>query len=134
MTVWSRLKQAAARLRAFLAPNALDREFDEELASHLAMLTDENIRRGLSPDDARRAARLRLGGLTSLHDQHRVARGLPGLDAVLQDVRFAFRLIARDRWFSAAAIAALALGIGANTTGFTIVERGVPARTAVREC
>jgi hypothetical protein len=136
MTAWSRLTQMAARLRAFLRPSAIDLDFDEELASHLAMLTDDNIRRGMSPDDARRAARLRLGAAASLKEQHREARGLPGLDSVIQDVRFAFRLIARDRWFSAAAIAALALGIGANATGFTIVNavflRGLPFEAADR--
>jgi predicted permease len=136
MTAWSRLTQMAARLRAFLRPSAIDLDFDEELASHLAMLTDDNIRRGMSPDDARRAARLRLGAAASLKEQHREARGLPGLDAVIQDVRFAFRLIARDRWFSAAAIAALALGIGANATGFTIMNavflRGLPFENADR--
>ena len=71
-----------------------------------------------------------MGGIASIKEQHREARGLPALDSVLQDLRFAFRLIARERWFSAAAIVALALGIGVNAIGFTIVNaaffRGLP--------
>jgi hypothetical protein len=94
------------------------------------MLTEENIRRGLTAEEAARAARIRLGAPAMLTEQHRDVRGLPGADAVLQDLRFAFRLIRRDRWFSAAAVIALALGIGANTVGFTIVNstllRGLP--------
>ena len=79
------------------------------------MLTDENIRRGMSPErGAPGGTDSYSGAPASLAEQHRDARGLPGLEAILQDLRFAFRLIAKDRWFSAAAIAALALGIGAN--------------------
>jgi putative ABC transport system permease protein len=136
MTVLTRLRQLAARARAFVKRDHLDREFDDELESHLQMLSDENVRRGMSPKEARRAARLRLGAPASLAEQHRDARGLPGLGSILQDLRFAFRLLAKDRWYSAAAIAALALGIGANAAGFTIVNaaflRGLPYEDADR--
>ena len=128
--MWTRLWRLASRLAAWLRTEDLDRDFQEELDAHLAMLTDDNIRRGLPADQARRAARLRLGGAASLQAQHREARGLPSLESILQDLRFAFRLFAKDRWFTAAAIAALALGIGANATGFTIINavflRGLP--------
>ena len=94
------------------------------------MLTDDNIRRGMTPDAARRAALIRIGSRSSLKEQHRDVRGLPAVETVLQDLRFAVRLIAANRWFSAAAIATLALGIGANAIGFTIVNaaflRGLP--------
>ena len=94
------------------------------------MLSDENVRRGMPPDEARRAAAIRLGARASLEAQHRDARGFPALETILQDLRFAGRLLAKHRWYSAAAIAALALGIGANTAGFTIVNaallRGLP--------
>jgi predicted permease len=129
-------RHMSARARAFFRSRALDRDLEQELASHVAMLTEENMRRGMPPDQARRAAFIRMGGPASIQDQHRAARGMPGVDAVLQDLRFAFRLIVRDRWFSAAAIAALALGIGANTVGFTIVNaaflRGLPFEEADR--
>ena len=61
-------------------------------------------------------------GRPSLQEQHRASADCPAVEAILQDLRFAFRLIARDRWFSAVVIVTLALGIGANTTGFSIVN------------
>ena len=134
--MWTTLRQFAARLRAFFRAGDLDDDFEQELASHVAMLADENERRGMPPDAARRAAALRVGGTASLAALHREARGLPALDAIVQDVRFACRLLAKERWFAATAIAALALGIGANTAGFAIVNgaffRGLPFEEADR--
>ena len=101
------------------------------------MLTEDNIRRGMTPEQARRAALIRMGG-PAIHQgaASRRSAGCPVVEAVLQDLRFAFRLIAKDRWFSAAVIVALALGIGANTVGFTIVNaaflRGLPFEEADR--
>ena len=116
------VRQLGARIGAFARRRALDREFEQELETHLTLLIDENVRRGMPPEDAARAARIRLGTVASLAEQHRAARGLPSLDAIWLDVRFAFRLIARNRWFSAAAVATIALGIAANTVGFTILN------------
>jgi putative ABC transport system permease protein len=130
MILLAALKQMSARVRALFGSRDLDRDFEQELESHLTMLTEEHVHRGLTPEQARRAALIRMGGPASLKEQHRAARGLPSLEAVLQDLRFAFRLMAKDRWFTAAAIVALALGIGANTIGFTIINaaflRGLP--------
>ena len=124
------LARAFARLMAFFRPATLDRELEEELQSHLDMLVAENIRRGQSPQDARRAALMRIGNVSVLKEEHRDVRGLPALDSLWQDVRFAVRLMVRDRWYSAVAIATLALGIGVNALGFTIVNaafiRGLP--------
>ena len=124
------LKQLVARLRAFFRGSELDRDFSEEMAAHLEMATEENIRKGMTPDEAKRQASLRIGGVTSLQSQHRDARGFRFLDDLVQDLRFAWRLMLKDRWLSAAAIIAIALGIGANTLGFTIVNaaflRGFP--------
>jgi putative ABC transport system permease protein len=126
----STIGRMAARVAAFFRRRDLDTDLDQELESHLDMLAEDNVRRGMAPAEARRAALIRLGGTAALKEQHRDARALPGIDALLQDLRFAFRLILRDPWFSAAAISALALGIGANTVGFTIVNaaflRGLP--------
>jgi putative ABC transport system permease protein len=136
LTVRATLTRLTARLQAFFRPDALDEDFTQELESHLDLLADENVRRGMTPEDARRAALIRLGAPTSLKAQHRDVRGLPALDTVLQDLRFAVRLLAKDRWYSAAAVAALALGIGANTAGFTIVNaallQGLPYEDADR--
>ena len=116
------LRHLAARVRAVFSGAADDRDFAQELESHLEMLTDDNIARGMSPADARRAARVKVGAAASLARQHRDARGLAWLEDLLQDLAFAGRLIARDKWFSAAAVVVIALGIGANTVGFTIVN------------
>src|SRR5258705_439863 len=86
------------------------------------MATEENIRRGMTPEEARRQAMLRLGGRSSLEQRHRDARGFPRVGDWLRDLRFAVRILKKDRWFTAAAVAAIALGIGANTVGFTIVN------------
>jgi len=120
--MFTALKSLAARVRAFFGSRNLDADFAQELQSHLAMLTEENIRRGMTPAEAYRAARINTGNPASLAEQHRGARGLPAVDAFIQDLRFAFRLLSKERWFSAAAIAAMALGIGANAAGFSLVN------------
>jgi len=136
MTMFTTLRQMIARLRAFFRSPELDRDFAQELESHLAMLAEDNVRRGMTPEQARRAALIRMGGPASIQEQHRAVRGLPIVDAALQDLRFAFRLIAKDRWISVAAIVTLALGIGANAIGFTIVNaaflRGLPFKDSDR--
>ncbi|MDP2319274.1 MAG: permease prefix domain 1-containing protein [Acidobacteriota bacterium] len=118
----TRLRRLLARFRALVTNQHQDDDFSEELQAHITLLADEHIARGVAPADARRLAGLRVGNLTSLRMQHRGARGLPLVGDLWQDLRFALRLIVKDRWFSAAAIAAIALGIGANTLGFTIVN------------
>ena len=116
------LAQSMARVRAFFGTRNLDRDFDQELESHLAMLVDDHIRRGMTPDAVRRAALIRIGSRSSITEQHRAVRGLPKLETLLQDLRFAVRLMNRERWFSASVIATLACGIGVNAIGFTIVN------------
>ena len=116
------LAQSVARVRAFFGNRNLDRDFDQELESHLAMVIDDHIRRGMTPDGARRAALIRIGSPSSIKEQHRAVRGLPALETLLQDLRFAVRLMNRERWFSASVIATLACGIGVNAIGFTIVN------------
>jgi putative ABC transport system permease protein len=134
--MWMRLRRLAARVRAFFVAGRDDRDFDEELASHLAMMTEENMGRGMTPEAARRAASIRMGSAASLREQHRDVRGLPMIETIVQDLRFAIRMMTKDRWFAAAAIVVLALGIGANTVGFTVVNgaflRGLPFDDADR--
>jgi putative ABC transport system permease protein len=124
------LRRMVARAFALFRDTELSRDFDDELESHVAMLTEDNVGRGMTPEGARRAALIRIGAPSSLKEGHRDARGLPTLDSLRQDFRFALRLIGRDKWSSTAAIVTLALGIGANATGFTIVNaaffRGLP--------
>jgi putative ABC transport system permease protein len=116
------LRHLIARIRALCTNADLDRDFSQELDAHLEMLIEDNIRRGLAPDEARRLAAVKLGAASSLRSQHRDVRGFRFVDDFVQDVRFAMRLMNRERWFSVAAIAVIALGIGANTVGFSIVN------------
>ena len=116
------LRRFGARLAAMLTHSRADRDFEQEWQSHVDMLTDDNIARGMRPDLARRAATLTVGSASSLGIRHRETRGLPVVEDLLRDVQFAGRLLARDKWFSAAAVIAIALGIGANTIGFTIIN------------
>jgi putative ABC transport system permease protein len=106
----------------------------EEIQAHLDLLTDDHIARGMAPADARLAARKAFGGADQIKETYRDQRGFPLVDGLIQDTKYAVRMIARDRWFTAAAVLALALGIGVSSTMLTLIYsmnfRGLPFHDA----
>jgi predicted permease len=118
----TRLRILLHRLRALLRSRQMDREIDDEIGSHLAEATDEYIRQGLSPEDARRAARRSFGGLTQTREVYRQVGSLMWLEDLARDVRHGFRTLGKSPAFTTAAVATLALAIGANTTMFSVLN------------
>src|SRR5947208_7309390 len=120
--MWTRLLVWFSRLHALVFGRRLDEDFDHELQSHVALLTDEHVRRGLAPDEAERQARLRLGGVTQLEERRRDERSFPRIETALKDAQYALRLFAKNPGFTLVAVLTLAVGIGAGAAMFSVVH------------
>jgi predicted permease len=111
-----------AKIRAIFSKSELDNDFKQELEAHIDLLTAENEKAGMAPQEARRAAILRIGGREALREQHRDARGLPFFEVLGQDIRYAARILRRDYAFAIFAILIIGLGVGASCTIFSVVN------------
>jgi predicted permease len=111
------------RLRALFRRAAVERELDDELRFHLEHEIAKHVAAGMPRNEAERRARLSFGGVDRIKDDTRVARGVNVIETLCQDLRYAWRGIVAKPGFAAAVITALALGIGANTAMFGIVDR-----------
>ena len=114
---WARL-----RLRAIAGRGALERDMQEEMRQHIESATERYVARGMSPADARHAARREFGNVALLQEEGRDARGARWVETLSADVRFAFRYFARHKATTAIIVAVLALGTGANTLIFSQVQ------------
>ena len=99
-----------------------ERELTAELESHLQLHVEDNLRAGMTPDEARRRAIIALGGLESTKEAYRDRRGLPAIDSLLRDLRYGARTLRKNPGFLVAGIAILGLGVGVNSAIFTVVN------------
>jgi predicted permease len=118
-----KLRALWIRLHGMVGSRGNDEDFAAELEGHVAMHTDDGIRAGLSPEEARRQALIALGGAEQTRQAYREGRTLPWLESVLRDVRYALRGFRRNPVFTVTVIGTLALGIGATTAVFSVVDR-----------
>ena len=100
----------------------LEADLEQELLSHLELATEANLRQGMNAETARREALREFGGLAQTRELYRDQRGWPMIETVLQDIRYGMRMLARSPGFTAVAVLSLALGIGANTAIFTLMD------------
>src|SRR5262249_13673591 len=116
------LRRLWSRLLASLSLRGSDAELSEELESHIALMAEEEIRRGVPPGEADRNARIRFGSVVSAIESYRDQRGLPMLETVVKDLRYAARSLRKNVGFTATVVLTLALGIGANATIFSVIN------------
>jgi len=116
------LRRFLIRLGNLASGRSADERLREEIAEHLAFQTEENLRAGMSPAEARRQATLKLGAAAAIREHHHAEHSIPFVENLLFDLRYAVRMLLRSPGFSLIVIATMALGIGATTAIYSVID------------